>query len=100
MATPRTSVEGTLGFWYKPYNGPKGRLQFGMQYSYLTKTAWAGIGTKLPVPRGSQPVRDRQHVLHVLPLLPAVRLKGGWCSPATLISSRAKLCGLNLDAPL
>ena len=42
--------EGTLGFWYKPYNGPKGRLQFGMQYSYVTKTAWAGIGTKTPYP--------------------------------------------------
>ena len=42
--------EGTLGFWYKPYNGPKGRLQFGLQYSYVTKTAWAGVGTKTPYP--------------------------------------------------
>jgi hypothetical protein len=42
--------EGTLGFWYKPYNGPKGRLQFGLQYSYVTKTAWAGVGTKTPFP--------------------------------------------------
>jgi TolA-binding protein len=48
-------LEGTLGFWYKPYNGPKGRLQFGLQYSYVTKTAWSGIGTKLPVPVGSNP---------------------------------------------
>src|SRR5229473_3552106 len=35
-------VEGTLGFWYKPYNGPKGRLQFGVQYSYFTKVGWSG----------------------------------------------------------
>ena len=42
--------EGSLGFWYKPYNGPKGRLQFGLQYSYVTKTAWAGEGTKSPFP--------------------------------------------------
>jgi hypothetical protein len=42
--------EGTLGFWYKPYNGPKGRLQFGLQYSYVTRQAWAGIGTKAPFP--------------------------------------------------
>lgn len=35
-------VEGTLGFWYKPYNGPKGRLQMGLQYSYLTRQIWAG----------------------------------------------------------
>ena len=48
--------EGSLGFWYKPYNGPKGRLQFGLQYSYLTRTAWAGIGTKSPFPTtGTQP---------------------------------------------
>ena len=38
-------VEGTFGFWYKPYNGPKGRLQIGMQYSYLSATAWVGYGT-------------------------------------------------------
>jgi hypothetical protein len=42
--------EGTFGFWYKPYNGPKGRLQMGLQYSYVTKTAWAGVGTKTPFP--------------------------------------------------
>ncbi len=47
--------EGSLGFWYKPYNGPKGRLQFGLQYSYLTKTAWAGEGTKAPYPSGANP---------------------------------------------
>ncbi len=47
--------EGTLGFWYKPYNGPKGRLQFGLQYSYLTKTAWPGIGTKAPYSINNSP---------------------------------------------
>jgi hypothetical protein len=35
-------VEGTLGFWHKLYNGPKGRLQWGVQYSYLSKVAWSG----------------------------------------------------------
>jgi cell division protein FtsB len=38
-------VEGTTGFWYKPYNGPKGRVQLGLQYSYLTRHAWVGYGT-------------------------------------------------------
>ena len=47
--------EGTIGFWYKPYNGPKGRLQIGGQYSYLTKYAWTGYGTKLPAPPGANP---------------------------------------------
>jgi hypothetical protein len=48
----KSVVEGTTGFWYKPYNGPKGRLQMGMQYSYLVRTAWVGYGlppyTSLP----------------------------------------------------
>jgi hypothetical protein len=37
-------IEGTFGFWIKPYNGPKGRIQFGPQYSYLTRGAWTGTG--------------------------------------------------------
>ena len=40
----RTVIEGTTGFWYKPYNGPKGRLQIGSQYSYLVRSAWVGYG--------------------------------------------------------
>jgi hypothetical protein len=35
-------VEGTLGFWHKIYNGPKGRVQWGLQYSYITKYGWSG----------------------------------------------------------
>jgi hypothetical protein len=37
--------EGTLGFWHKIYNGPKGRLQWGVTYSYLEKVAWTGNAT-------------------------------------------------------
>jgi TolA-binding protein len=54
-ADTKDIIEGTLGFWYKPYNGPKGRLQFGLQYSYLTKVAWTGFGLKLPAPPGASP---------------------------------------------
>ncbi len=35
-------IEGTFGFWIKLHSGPKGRLQFGPQYSYLVRNAWAG----------------------------------------------------------
>jgi hypothetical protein len=35
-------LEGTLGFWYRLYNGPKGKLQFGAQYSYLSRNLWTG----------------------------------------------------------
>jgi hypothetical protein len=38
----RNTIEGTLGFWYRLYNGSKGRLQFGPQYSYVVKNSWSG----------------------------------------------------------
>src|SRR4029077_19557292 len=34
-ADTRNIIEGTIGFWYRFYNGPKGRLQWGPQYSYV-----------------------------------------------------------------
>jgi hypothetical protein len=39
----RAIIEGTLGFWYRFYNGPKGRFQFGTQYSYVTRETWSGV---------------------------------------------------------
>jgi hypothetical protein len=41
-------VEATLGFWHKFYNGPKGRVQWGIQYSYLTKVGWSGANGLRP----------------------------------------------------
>jgi hypothetical protein len=38
----RVIIEGTLGFWYRVYSGEKGRIQWGAQYSYLTRNTWAG----------------------------------------------------------
>lgn len=38
----RLIAEGTLGFWYKFYNGPKGGLRLGIQYSYFEKYGWSG----------------------------------------------------------
>ncbi|HUO60348.1 MAG TPA: hypothetical protein VMU24_06740 [Candidatus Acidoferrales bacterium] len=43
-ADTRNVIEGTIGFWYKLYNGSKGRIQFGPQYSYLVRNTWAGAG--------------------------------------------------------
>jgi hypothetical protein len=40
----RLIQEGTLGFWYRFYSGPKGRFQIGAQYSYIAKSAWSGTG--------------------------------------------------------
>jgi hypothetical protein len=42
-ADTRAIWEGTLGFWYRFYNGPRGRFQFGTQYSYVTRETWSGV---------------------------------------------------------
>jgi hypothetical protein len=38
----RVIMEGTLGFWHKFYQGPKGGLRWGIQYSYFSRNAWSG----------------------------------------------------------
>lgn len=38
----RMVTEGTVGFWHKIYNGPRGRLQWGLQFSYVQKNTWSG----------------------------------------------------------
>ena len=43
-ADTRALIEGTAGFWYRFYNGPKGKFQFGTQYSYVTRQTWSGVG--------------------------------------------------------
>ena len=39
----RAIFEGTIGFWYRFYNGPKGRFQWGPQYSYVSRNTWSGV---------------------------------------------------------
>ncbi|MGO9862766.1 MAG: hypothetical protein ACLPLR_04065 [Terriglobales bacterium] len=40
----RALIEGTFGFWYRFYSGPRGRFQYGTQYSYVTRNTWSGVG--------------------------------------------------------
>lgn len=35
--------EATLGFWHKMYQGEKGRVQWGLQYSYFYRNSWSGV---------------------------------------------------------
>jgi hypothetical protein len=42
-AHTRAVLEGTLGFWYRFYSGPRGKFQFGTQYSYVTRETWSGV---------------------------------------------------------
>ncbi len=37
--------EFTVGFWNRIYSGEKGRVQWGLQYSYLWKQGWSGNNT-------------------------------------------------------
>ena len=38
----RIIMEGTVGFWHRFYQGPKGGLRWGLQYSYFTRSGWSG----------------------------------------------------------
>jgi hypothetical protein len=49
-ADTRVLIEGTTGFWFKLYDGSKekvnkGRLQWGPQFSYVTRNAWSGASS-------------------------------------------------------
>jgi hypothetical protein len=53
-ANTRNVIEGTIGFWYRFYKGPKGTIQFGPQYSYIVRNTWSGAAgaTRLGQPSG------------------------------------------------
>ncbi len=34
--------EGTIGFWHRFYQGPKGGMRWGVQYAYFSRTGWYG----------------------------------------------------------
>jgi len=45
----RLIQQGTAGFWYRPYAGSFGRIQWGLQYSHTERKAFAGAGGIAPV---------------------------------------------------
>jgi hypothetical protein len=50
-ADNRDIQELSLGYWYDFYKGPKGRFRQSIQYSYLQRQMWSGIGG--PEPHGN-----------------------------------------------
>lgn len=44
----RIISEATFGFWYKFYQGPKGGLRWGLQYSYFSKNGYSGANAIQP----------------------------------------------------
>ena len=51
----RALIEGTLGFWYKFYTGPRGTFQYGTQFSYVSRNTWSGNGGLPAGSAGLQP---------------------------------------------
>ncbi|HEX4065644.1 MAG TPA: hypothetical protein VHZ09_06430 [Acidobacteriaceae bacterium] len=43
-ADTRSMEEATVGFWYRAYSGEMGRVQYGLQYSWIDRTTWSGLG--------------------------------------------------------
>jgi len=41
----RSLIEGTVSFWYRFYKGPKGTVQYGMQYSNYVRNTWRGVAS-------------------------------------------------------
>jgi hypothetical protein len=54
-ADTRSAIEGTAGFWYRFYSGPRGSFRFGTQYSYVTRQTWSGVGFAGPGQPGASP---------------------------------------------
>ena len=69
-ADTRVLLEGTAGYWYRIYTGPKGRLQYGIQYSYVARDTWHRIWLHAGNRRFAK--RAGQYGVYILPLLPAV----------------------------
>lgn len=44
MADNRNIQEGTFGYWFRFYKGSRGTFQQGIQYSYVQRHTWQGIG--------------------------------------------------------
>lgn len=57
-ADNRNIQEGTFGYWYRFYQGSRGSLQQGMQYSYAERHTWEGIGNPLTGLGGSPKAID------------------------------------------
>jgi hypothetical protein len=43
----RADLEGTVQFWHRLYSGPRGRFQWGLQYSYFQRSSWVACGSNL-----------------------------------------------------
>ena len=54
-ADTRALIQGTVGYWYKFYSGPRGAFQYGNQFSYVSRNTWSGAGGLPTGSSGLQP---------------------------------------------
>jgi len=52
-ANTRDLMEGTVGFWWKFYQGDFGSVRWGAQYEYVARNVWGGVGGGGPLTRTS-----------------------------------------------
>jgi hypothetical protein len=45
LGATRVIMQGSIGWQYRIYAGPAGKVQYGIAYSYLTRDGWAGVGS-------------------------------------------------------
>ena len=69
-AQTRDVQEITGGYWYDIYKGDRGRFRQGIQYGYAVREGWSGAPSRRRPRNWRQ--GHRQHVLDLVPLLPAV----------------------------
>jgi len=51
----RAILSGTVGWTYRIYNGTRGKVQYSVMYTYLTREAWAGLNAAVPTPAVAAP---------------------------------------------
>lgn len=44
VGATRNLVQGSVGWLYRFYSGPAGRLQYGVAYTYIVRNGWTGVG--------------------------------------------------------
>ncbi len=44
VGATRDLVQGSVGWVYRLYSGPAGRLQYGVAYTYIVRNSWTGVG--------------------------------------------------------
>jgi hypothetical protein len=53
VGNTRAIEQATLGFWFKPWIGPFGRYQWGVQYSYTERKSFVGADGIAPIANDS-----------------------------------------------